>query len=146
MTKTKIGRYNVPVHNERFPTLVTFSAGRKGGHEGGTYCFWTAVLWNTRGASFARAFYWLAPGERFSRFSIEAKSARSKAVREANANYFKLVLERGKAVESMRPATALELVAWLAGHREDASFVTSVIVSNPVSIRGAVKRRGERSG
>ncbi|HYG56212.1 MAG TPA: hypothetical protein VD965_13030 [Burkholderiales bacterium] len=115
---TRVGTYEIEVRQSNYPTLWHFSSGERGRKEAGIYAFWTAVLKPRapRPKVSGRALVTLPPGDRFDRIR-----------REARAIWLEL-LERGRAIRYIRPATEREVQRWLASHAGDARFARRIRV------------------
>lgn len=138
MTETpivaRVGRYRIPVVG-RHPSLVQFAAGARGAREAGVYCFWTAVLRrplvNRQRFCTVRARAMQPPGERFERMNRERTTARHAQARREYGIWWTRIFRRGAGIAFIRPATELEIAAWLHGHRADAQYILSAMIGPP---------------
>src|SRR5690242_6945273 len=94
---TRVGKYKVPLRNEKYLSIVTFKAGKDGAREGGDFAFWTAVFKVPQRKPFdkrkskkltGRARLILPPGDRFDRMKMELKNADRAAAREIYGHYW----------------------------------------------------------
>ena len=118
MKKVKIGKNIVPVMDGK--TIATFTFGKAGEPDAGTYHFWTAVCIQKRmtddnGKSpliWGRAKVGLDAGERFRRME---------GVRGYASCWRTL-----KRVVYVRPSTMKEVRSWLDSHEGDADYLVSI--------------------
>jgi len=106
---TTIANRDVPIEQGELIT-VSFSAGRVGESEAGTWEFWI-VFNNTDQAFTARCRQGADPGERFRRMEGE----------EGYETAWKVAA----TATGIRPATRREVKVWLNAHHEDAQFAES---------------------
>jgi hypothetical protein len=119
---TKIGKFDIPVVNAKFATVVTFRRGRLGKVECGTYLFWTVVLKKKSNGiekTCGRSYAYLDAGERFRRVDVERLRVKSKADRKIYQRMWDAA-GAGKNIKHIRPSTQMEVRRWMASHEEDA--------------------------
>lgn len=134
---TKIGKYDVPVVNAKYLSLVTFSSGEHGSREKGHFVFWSTVLKKAkhglsgkrRKVIIGRARPYLSPGNRVDRMQQELKEARTKDDRAAYRYLWESMAEKGGNIKCVRPSTLKEIQLWIDTHYEsDARFITAISV------------------
>ena len=125
---TRVGRYEVAVRRINYPTLWHFSSGEHGRKEAGIYAFWTAVLARkTRRRIWGRALVTLPPGDRFDRIRREMREGRA-ADRAAYRRMWRELMQGGRAIRYIRPASEREVHRWMKTHDRDARFARRVRV------------------
>lgn len=131
---TSVGRVKVPLRLGSHPSLGVFVGGARGAHEKGQFFFWTAVLKQRRlgyRTVTVRTRALNPPGERFSRFGVEQRTARRAGMRAANGDIWTEVLRRGENIVYIRPATEREMRRWCATHLSDAQHLVYWCVGPP---------------
>jgi hypothetical protein len=130
----KVGKFNIPIVNWRFPTIATFKSGQHGKRERGDFFFWTAVIKNRKypkNRIIGRAYALHNPGDRFDRMNKERLHASSKGDRKAYQKMWD-VIGGGKNLKHIRPATKKEVKRWADSHKSDAKYISRLSIAGKV--------------
>lgn len=133
IVETLIADRLVDVMNADQPTLAYFGKQPKkiGGKQKdnyGFYAFWTVVNKEGRVVT-ARARVGLPAGERFDRMAVELRHSESQNDRIEYAQFFYNIMDSGRAVDYIRPATREEVKRWADSHEDDYRYCVTLTVA-----------------